>query len=147
MEKTVSHINRALAQVKCGRRFASGDVIRKDWKDFTDEDFQEILNAGYVTENYEKLQIDTDIDFQSLYFMNVRMPEEKLMETAEKIFADPNCGGVFRMKGFMQLPDNSWVELNATRSQICIRPIEKGQEILIFIGEEMNESAIQAYLQ
>lgn len=144
IEETIAHVNRAMEQVKCKRRFAD-EVMTKDWADFDDADFEKILNSGYVAENYEKMQLDSDMDYQSLYYMNVRMPEAELRKKAEEILKDSSCGHVFRMKGFMQREDGSWIELNATKKEICIQPIEKGQEILILIGEQLNEEAIQAY--
>lgn len=146
IEDTISHVNRAMEQVKCSRRFKK-EILRKNWTDLTDADFEEILNCGYQMENYEKMMIDSDMDYQSLYYMNVRMPISDLQEKAVQILNDPSCGQVFRMKGFMQTEDGNWIELNATQKKISIQPIEKGQEILILIGENLNEERIQSYWQ
>lgn len=141
----ISHVNRALEQVKCSRRFTEEDVLKKNWADLTDQDFENILKSGYVNENYEKMQMDDDLDYQSVYFMNIRVPLAELMKKTEQILKDPECGFVFRMKGFMQLEDDSWIEINATQKKTAVHPIEKGQEILIFIGEQLNEEKIQSY--
>ena len=37
-----------------------------------------------------------------------------------------------------------WLELNATKEQFSLAPVEKGQEVLIVIGEQLNEAAINA---
>ena len=41
----------------------------------------------------------------------------------------------------------AWSELNATRHETVISPIEEGQEILIAIGEGLNKEKIERYLQ
>ena len=91
------------------------------------------------------------------------MTEKELREAAEKILSDPECGRVFRMKGFMRVDSDSedgsglsawaecdrrqWIELNATKNEITIRPLHVGQEVLIVIGEELHEEKIKSYLK
>lgn len=79
------------------------------------------------------------------FFMNVHKSEEELRETAEKILNDPSCGDVFRVKGFLKKEDGQWLELNATRHEICIQPTKLGQEIMIVIGEKLNKEVIDEY--
>ena len=40
-----------------------------------------------------------------------------------------------------------WIELNATKNEITIRPLHVGQEVLIVIGEELREEKIKSYLK
>ena len=42
--------------------------------------------------------------------------------------------------------DNIWLELNATRKEFSLKPISVGQEVVIVIGENMNEARIREYL-
>ena len=42
--------------------------------------------------------------------------------------------------------DNTWLELNATRKEFSLKPISVGQEVVIVIGENMNEARIREYL-
>ena len=42
--------------------------------------------------------------------------------------------------------DNIWLELNATRKEFSLKPISTGQEVVIVIGENMNEARIREYL-
>lgn len=124
---------------------ADTDVLCKDWEKLTAQDFEELLHCGYVSESYEKLWFDQKEAFDSLYFMNLRMSEEALCKAAESIMKDTACGRIFRIKGFMPTNGNQWVELNATQENIVIRPIRTGQEVLIVIGEHLNEAAIRTY--
>ena len=165
---TVKHLNRALESVKCKRRFTENEILNKDWEKFTDEDFQRIFNSGYVMEDFEKQCFDEKEGFQSLYFMELKSSETQLENAARKILDDPECGDVFRIKGFVKLvesaaavtenekmnsgsaqkasTDNIWLELNATRKEFSLKPISTGQEVVIVIGENMNEARIREYL-
>lgn len=76
--------------------------------------------------------------------MNVKMTEEQLKTTVGKLMNDRECGEVFRVK-VLQKEDRSWIQLNATHNGITMNPIEKGQEVIIVIGEELKEQAIKNY--
>ena len=62
---------------------------------------------------------------------------------------DTECGDVFRIKGFVKLAgkENQWLELNATRKEFSLKSISVGQEVVIVIGENMNEERIREYLK
>lgn len=143
IEHTVAHMNRAMEQVRCKRRFRD-EILCKDWEDMDTQDFEDILTCGYVSEDYVKA-FGEDTDYSTLYFMNVRMSEEELRRKVEMLMQDSACGNIFRIKGFMMVGDNQWVEVNATHKNVSIRPIAKGQEIIIVIGEGLSEEAIRAY--
>ena len=178
IQGTVEHVNQALEKVYCRRRFGglgkgnteqdmdkTGNVIHKNWDEMSKEDFAGIASCGYVMSTYRKPEFEADEAFTSLYYMNVKMTEKELREAAEKILSDPECGHVFRMKGFMrvdggendgnsQRPEKSvqsekngqkWIELNATKNEITIRPLHVGQEVQIVIGENLQEEKIKCY--
>ena len=144
IHSTKEHLNRALGQIQCKRRLDS-EIMDKNWDDFTDEDLEKILNCRYVAEDYVKESYAEGGGFDSLFFMNVHKSEEELRETAEKILNDPSCGDVLRVKGFLKKEDGQWLELNATRHEICIQPTKLGQEIMIVIGEKLNKEVIDEY--
>ena len=71
---------------------------------------------------------------------------------------DPECGNVFRIKGFVKADSGKakahsvsaemeWLELNATRREFSLKPVSVGQEVVIVIGENMNKERIQGYLK
>ena len=172
IQGTIEHVNGALEKVHCSRRFAkdfdgsseagvTNNVIHKNWDEMSKEDFDRIASCGYEIASYRKLEFEAEDAFTSLYFMNVKMTEKELREAAEKILSDPACGHVFRMKGFMRIDDdensgqseqaqengNHWIELNATKNEITIRPLHVGKEVLIVIGEGLQEDKIKSYLK
>lgn len=145
IRQTVAHLNRALQEIHCSR-VLKDEVICKDWEDFTEKEFKKILESGYLVEDYEKLYVDQDEIFQTLFFMDEKIDVSKAKHAAKKIFEDPACGGVFRIKGFLQDGEN-WLELNATQHEISLKPIGAGQDVLIIIGEKLNEEKIRYYLE
>ena len=145
IERTKAHLNKAMESVHCDRRFGK-EIFAKDWNKLSDADFKKIQSAGYVGADYEKKDIAEEDAFQSLYFMNLTMPVEKLEEKVKQIFNDKECGNIFRIKGFMQTKSDQWIELNATHQNITIQPITKGQEIFIVIGEKLNKEKITTNL-
>ena len=145
IRQTVAHLNRALQEIHCSR-VLKDEVICKDWEDFTEKEFKKILESGYLVEDYEKLYVDQDEIFQTLFFMDEKIAVSKAKHVAKKIFADPACGGVLRIKGFLQDGEN-WLELNATQHGISLKPIGAGQDVLIIIGEKLNEEKIRYYLE
>ena len=143
-DTTVAHLNRALEQIKCPRR-VDKEVLRKSTLDLNEEDFNWLISCGYQMESYRKLDMEEKKGFESVYFMNVKMTEEQLKTTVGKLMNDRECGEVFRVKGFLQKEDRSWIQLNATHNGITMNPIEKGQEVIIVIGEGLKEQAIKKY--
>ena len=145
IRQTVAHLNRALQEIHCSR-VLKDEVICKDWEDFTEKEFKKILESGYLVEDYEKLYVDQDEIFQTLFFMDEKIAVSKAKHAAKKIFEDPACGEVLRIKGFLQDGEN-WLELNATQHEISLKSIGAGQDVLIIIGEKLNEEKIRYYLE
>ena len=144
-KNAVDHLNRALEKIGCKRQFDK--VFAKDWDKLTDEDFKQLLSCGYHMENYRKPDLTQEKTFQSLYFMNMHLTEKKLQEAAKKLFLDKSCGKIFRIKGFMKNEKEQWIELNATKKNLVISPIKMGQEVIIVIGEQLDEDAIRSCLE
>lgn len=148
LQETEAFLNRALERVRCRRRLCLGREIFCRGRDgFTDEDFRKLADCGYVTADYEKQMLADSDYFESLFFLEVTLPEKELKHAAEQILADAGCGQVFRLKGFFRTEEQNWMELNATRRGLETTPIAEGQEILIAIGTQMKKERIEAYLQ
>ena len=140
IENTIFHLNCVMQKLGCERRFDK-EIVRKPWNELTDADFDDILNCGYVAENYVKSLTNHDGAYQSLYFMNTKLGADEIKRRVSRIFDDKACGNVFRVKGFIN--DDGWFELNATRQNLTLAPIDKGQEIIIVIGEQLDKDRIE----
>ena len=143
--RTVAHINRALKDIRCPR-VLKDEVIYKDWNDFMDQDYKGISESGYLVEDYEKRYTDQDELFQTLIFMDEKLSVARVKTAAGQIFKDASCGAVLRIKGFLK-DGEQWMELNATHQETTLRQIEAGQDVLIVIGEALNEEKIRTYLK
>ncbi len=144
-EHTVQHLNKALEQIQCKRRLDK-EILCKSLSKLSQEDLEELLNCGYVLENYRKIDIE-EKGFDSLYFMNLEIAEDKIQSIVEQMMNDPACGSIFRIKGFVKSAEDKWQQLNATHNGIIMEPIEVGQEVLIVIGENLKEDKIKNYIE
>ena len=144
MDRTVERLNKALEQVKCKRRLDK-EVIRKGIPDLREQDLQELVSCGYVSESYIKMDLGDFKGFDSLFFMNIEITEEELRKAVSAMMKDEACGRIFRVKGFIQKSTGEWLQLNATHDAISLKPIEAGQKVLIVIGENLCEEAIRKF--
>ena len=145
-EAVVERLNKALEQIRCPRRFGE-DVLKKGIPALSEEDLNRISSCGYRTESYEKRLTGGENGFETCCFLNPEKNGAALLETVKEILESPDCGRVFRVKGFFRDPDGSWKECNGTRNGITVSPIENGQEVLIVIGENLKEEAIRSRLE
>ena len=111
------------------------------------EDFEELTQSGYRTDHCAKLWMDQRKAYSSVYYMNLPIQPEELKKAAEAILKDGECGRVFRIKGFLKEKDGSWLECNITHDQMSVEPITNGQEVIIVIGEQLNQEKIDQYLK
>lgn len=144
-QSTVAHLNRALEQIGCKRRFEETEILRLHAGELAETDFHKIVSCGYVNAVYKKPDLTGEQGFESLYFMDVHMSEEVLRDTVKKLMQDETAGHIFRVKGFMPCGDGTWMELNATHKELTLHPAANGQEILIVIGEHLVEEVIKKY--
>lgn len=146
LERTLAHLQAALKSVQCGRSL-EGAVVCRDWDAFSDEDFAEIASCGYAAEDCVKPSAAAGDAFGTLYFMNTGLTGEEARAAAEKLLEDAACGRVLRVKGFVRTGENGWLELNAVRGAITLKPAAEGQEVLIVIGEGLSEQEIAKYIK
>ena len=144
---TLRHMNRVMEKFQCRRRFAETELLVKDWEELDSKDYESFLTCGYRAESYVKLWFDQSKAFSSLYFMNVHISEQELVDKAKALLHDKECGRVFRVKGFLPVTDGKWIALNATHEEINVSPVELGQEIITVIGEGLNKEKINSYWQ
>ena len=143
---TKEHLNRALQAVHCARQFGD-EIIEKNWEDFTEQDLHRIQNSGYHVEDYTKLHFPEEEGFQSVCVMNQEMTRQELEEKVQELFSKSDYGTVFRVKGFLEQQDGSWLELNATGHETVFSTCAEGQKVVIVIGEELNKQKIELLLE
>lgn len=144
IEEVKAHLEQAMKKVGC-RRSLSGHIIASDWEQFTEEDYQRLMNCGYEPVSYRKT--DAAAAFDSLFFMNLELTAEELKERTARLFEEPGCGHILRVKGFVKAEDGRWLELNATRREQTLAVSPDGQEVLIVIGEQLSKETIGRILK
>lgn len=143
-EAVKAHLEQAMKKVGC-RRSLFGHIIASDWEQFTEEDYQRLMNCGYEPASYRKT--DAAAAFDSLFFMNLELTAEELKERTARLFEEPGCGHILRVKGFVKAEDGRWLELNATRREQTLAVSPDGQEVLIVIGEQLLKETIGRILK
>ena len=108
------------------------------------QDLAAVAACGSKQASYEKMHFDQHDVFSSLYFIDRHLPLPRLKEVVNELFADASCGRIMRIKGFTS-DGNGWLELNASRDAMTLKPIAKAQEVIIVIGEQLNRAAIEAH--
>lgn len=147
-EDTVAHLNRALEQIRCKRRIDSGqDILQKNLTGLTSEELDTVFHAGYRLESYRKADLENEQTFDSLFFMEEEITSEALERVVPRLFAGKEYGEVFRIKGFVKNGEGQWMELNATHDSSTLQSIAVGQDVLIVIGEHLQENRIRELLK
>lgn len=147
IENVIAHMNRALEQFKCKRRYGvnaagngsekqsvagndnehsisnAGDMLVKSWENLTADDFERIENCGYVPEDHIKIHVAEDNGYRSLFYYHVKMSEGELRDLAEGLFADESYGNIYRIKGFV--PDE--ID-NSYETSIAKQEDERGRQ-------------------
>lgn len=138
-EARIRQINDALKSIKSENN--KPNIIAKDWETFTDEDFKKISSCGFHPTDYTKNVLENN-SYSSLYFMNNNLSPSQAESLTKNLFKGKKYGGIFRIKGFIKSGE-SWLELNATENRFELKPIKNGQDIIIVIGENLNETEIK----
>ena len=51
-DATIEHLNRSLVKFGCRRQIKGDEVLRSPWNEWTEREFERVLNGGYCTESY-----------------------------------------------------------------------------------------------
>ena len=145
LDRTRRHLDQSLRAVRCDRSLE--DVImEKDWDSFTKRDWEQIASGGYVHASYVKKAIRMEDTYTTQYYLDIHLQEKRAASLISQMMSDSSCGNIFRVKGFLKREDSGWLEINATPRQFRLEPIERGQEVLIVIGENLNKEQIDRYI-
>lgn len=140
----MEYLNSLLEKIKCGRRIKEEDIVLTSGK-FENCNFKEISGIGYIIADYEKKFIKLK-DYSSIFVMGSKLTKEDIEKNTKIIFEDyKKFGNVIRIKGFIK-EGNKYYFINMNKYNMEINSIDRGQDILIVIGEELNERNIKSLL-
>ena len=146
-KKILLHLNEALADIQCDRRFTENDLFCKDWSKLNAADFELLSNAGYRNACYIKKYHTDMLQSGVHYFMHIRLAEADIEPVIERIINDEACGKVYRIKGTLPASDGTWITVNAEKNRITLSPAANGQAVLIVIGERLQREQIDTHLK
>lgn len=150
------HINRAMEAWKCDRRFHRDQLNTRSWESFTEKDFFHLQNCGYQGYDYQK-SLEAAEQFQHLFYMNLPFSAEESLKKIRELMESDRFGNIFRIKGYLTAEDKKeesdsgkktkhspWQEVNATKEKVTLKPSERGQNVIIIIGENLDKPEIDA---
>ncbi len=126
-----------------GMTFDSNKLISKNFGAFDECDFMKIVNARYSTQPHIKMDVMESNSYSSIYFLNKHLKLNDIENIANILFNKVEFGKIIRIKGFIQ-EENQWYEFNMTVNEMNKNRLDNGQDVVIVIGENLNEALIKS---
>ncbi|MCR5145025.1 MAG: GTPase (G3E family) [Lachnospiraceae bacterium] len=121
-------------------------VVEIPVKDMSDEDIENISSSGYQLSNYVKKVLLAERAYMTIYLLEHGLTEAELKDKINQLFNSDKYGEIYRIKGFFGDDAKGWCQLNATKDEFTISPINKGQEVIIIIGNDLAEEDIKSFM-
>ena len=134
----ISILKDSLKENKCERNV--DNII------FEAKDINNYINCGYSNFPYQKKNIIDNNNYDSLYFMNKSFKKKEILNIINELFNNNSYGHVIRIKGYFKEND-AWYNVNAFNLLTEINPISDGQDVIIVIGENMNNDKINELIE
>ena len=140
-DKNIDEIVKSLRELN-----KNAEIITKDWNDFTEIEFDELLNISFVlSEGYISFIEETKTIKGKLQSYSIGRPKSLSEESLEDLLSkldDDKYGRIVRVKGFVQGEDGD-LEFNYVngRYDICINKLHNSSRICI-IGSDINKKAL-----
>lgn len=126
-----------------GMNLETNKVCKKPYSDFDECDFTNFMNVGYISQPHIKMSVMESNSYSSVYFLNKSLTLESLNLLAKELFNKVDFGKVMRIKGFIK-EGEQWYEFNMTANETNKNKLKNGQDVVIVIGENLNEPLIKS---
>lgn len=138
-------INSTMLEFDCDRKITDDDILAKNWKELTEDDFTRINSCGYKYADHIKLQVMDSNDYDSMFFMNegLVIDKDELIKRAGSLIGNGPAGHVIRIKGTVKDLRGSFTAINLTEKESEISTVKNGMDILIVIGEDIDKDKIR----
>ncbi len=181
IENTKAHLKAALLQFKGNRELVNSDFIEANLNELDSSVLEGLTNCGYNNFDHEKLRIDDNNSYNSVYLLNHGLSIASIKALIDNLYKDEKCGKVFRVKGFAKADgagaansdastddttssanpagaansdasaanttSSAWYQINATVENTEVAKINVGQDVLIIIGESLDEKYINEMIE
>ncbi len=145
--EAVETLNGCLTEFGCKRRITPDECLAANLNELTDDVLEKLSRCGYHRASHVKLPVMAEGDYESLFAYDLELEHDDLVSRVRGIFDDPGCGRIFRIKGYMNVKDRGWTEINATSSDsLGMQPAPSSENVLIVIGENVNADAVRKWL-
>ena len=139
-------IKSSMDEFKCKKKIDEKRIILSDFEDNDISWIEQIVKCGINKNSYEKLPVNSDETFQTIFYFDYQMDRDELLEKIKNVFDDPKCGNVHRIKGVVKASDGATFELNTTRNENVTSAVNFEKAVLIIIGEDLDKDHIAEYL-
>ena len=136
----IDYLNNIMEEFNCPRIITNDDIIYND-----NLNFNNILNSGHKSYSHIKIPINNDNKYDSIYFLDKPFNKDIILKIKDELFKDSSYGNIARIKGFVNEND-IWYRINITKNESDFSQISNGQNVLIIIGENLNNDLINNFV-
>ena len=136
----IDYLNNIMEEFNCPRIITNDDIIYND-----NFNFNNILNSGHKSYSHIKIPINNDNKYDSIYFLDKPFNKDIILKIKDELFKDSSYGNIARIKGFVK-ENNNWYRINITKNESDFSQISNGQNVLIIIGENLNNDLINNFV-
>ena len=136
----IDYLNNIMEEFNCPRIITNDDIIYND-----NLNFNNILNSGHKSYSHIKIPINNDNKYDSIYFLDKPFNKDIILKIKDELFKDSSYGNIARIKGFVN-ENNNWYRINITKNESDFSQISNGQNVLIIIGENLNNDLINNFV-
>ncbi len=136
----IDYLNNIMEEFNCPRIITNDDIIYND-----NLNFNNILNSGHKSYSHIKIPINNDNKYDSIYFLDKPFNKDIILKIKDELFNDSSYGNIARIKGFVK-ENNNWYRINITKNESDFSQISNGQNVLIIIGENLNNDLINNFV-
>jgi len=136
----IDYLNNIMEEFNCPRIITNDDIIYND-----NLNFNNILNSGHKSYSHIKIPINNDNKYDSIYFLDKPFNKDIILKIKDELFKDSSYGNIARIKGFIKEND-IWYRINITKNESDFSQISNGQNVLIIIGENLNNDLINNFV-
>lgn len=146
IDEVVQFIEAVMNEFKCSGKLDKKTLEYASWENTDTSWLARIVKSGFNRSAYEKMPLETEDSFQTIFYFDFAMDKEILLEKIRDIFADEKCGDVHRIKGFVKASNGALYEINTTRNEKMTSEVNATEAVLIVIGENLDKVQIAEYL-
>lgn len=141
VEQSVECLHELMREKGCENGLMA-DVFTKDWNDLTEDDFEEIMDAGYARFVHDREEFIHGDVFQAVSYDLVMKNQKYLEQAIDNIFNSPACGVIYRIKGFTKDDQGVWYEVNCTSETYSVKVSDYHSGNLVVIGQYIRKDEI-----